>query len=255
LTGVRLLPLPGVFQPISDSRWLADKVAREAIGPGSSALDVCTGSGILAVTAALTGASVTAVDVSRRAVLSARLNAALNGVKVRALRGDLFQPVAQQRFDLIVSNPPYVPSRAPELPRRGRERAWDAGPRGRVFLDRICAQAGEHLNPGGVVLIVQNAIAGEQETVDALSGSGLATEVVFRDRGSLGPLLSARRQWLLAEGLLTDAHDEVLIVRAQAGSDYQCTPRIRCASATCSVEARSSGSFSPRAAAESGNTL
>lgn len=228
---------------------------REGIGTGSRVLDLCTGSGMLAITAALHGASTTAIDLSRRSLLSVRLNAMLNGVSVRALRGDLFGPVAAERFDVIVSNPPYVPCEDPTPPRRGLARAWDAGPRGRIFIDRICAQVGEHLNPGGVLLMVQNTMVGEQETIDALRSEGLEPDIAFRHRGALGPRLSERKQWLREQGLLADELDEVLIVRAQAPEDYQWTPRIKCASATCSVEARSSTPFSPRAAAESGNTL
>src|SRR3712207_1081887 len=131
------MTLPGVFKPISDSEFLADVLREQTLPPRASVLDLCTGSGILALTAALRGArSVTAIDVSRRAVLTARLNARLNGVRVRALRGDLFNPVAGQRFDAIVSNPPYVPAATDELPDRGPERAWDAGRDGRALLDR-----------------------------------------------------------------------------------------------------------------------
>jgi SAM-dependent methyltransferase len=88
--------------------------------PGARVLDVCTGSGVVALGAALGGAAeVTAVDVSRRAVLTVRLNAALNGVGVGALRGSLFAPVAGRRFDLISSNPPYLPTAGPDLPTSG----------------------------------------------------------------------------------------------------------------------------------------
>lgn len=217
---MRLLPLPGVFQPISDSRWLAECLRRESLGPGSAVLDLCTGSGYLALTAALHGASdVVAVDVSPRAVLAVRVNARLNGVRVRALRGDLFEPLNRERFDVIVSNPPYVPSQAPRLPGSGPARAWEAGPDGRAYLDRICAQAADHLNPGGVLLLVQNAVAGELDTVGTLRSHGLQTGVVARHRGPLGPRLSERAGWLRARGLLKAEHDEVLIVRAQAARD------------------------------------
>jgi release factor glutamine methyltransferase len=235
---------------------LAACAIREGLGRKTAVLDLCTGSGILAITAALHGASrVVAVDISRRAMASVRLNAWLNGVKVDALRGDLFAPVAGQRFDLIVSNPPYVPGQDPRLPRRGRSRAWEAGPRGRAFLDRICAEVPAYLNPGGVLLMVQNTITGERETIEALRSHGLEVTVALRHHGGLGPRLRERSQWLRAAGLLDGDHDEVLIIRARAGEDYQWTPRMRWASATCSVEARSSTPFSPRAAAESGNTL
>jgi release factor glutamine methyltransferase len=204
---------------------LADQLRRERLGPGVSVLDLGTGSGHLAIVAALAGASVVAVDVSRRAVLSARLNALLNGVHVTALRGDLFAPVAGRRFDVIVSNPPYLPHPDRELPRRGLARAVDSGPRGRAFLDRICAEAGDHLTPGGVLLLVHSSVCGERETIEAVSAQGLAAEVVFRHRGPLGPRLHARVDWLRAEGLLLPGdEEEVIVVRAQAQAQMRRRP-------------------------------
>ena len=214
---MRLIPLPGVFQPPSDSFMLADQLRRELLGPGGTVLDLCTGSGHLAVVAALAGAPAVAVDVSRRAVFSARLNAAVNGVRVTARRGDLFEPVAGRRFDVIVSNPPYLPHPDVELPRRGLRRAIDAGPRGRAFLDPSCGQVADHLTPGGVVLIVHSSVCGERETLDRLSAHGLSAEVVFRHRGPLGPRLRARADWLRAQGMLLPGdQEEVIIVRAEA---------------------------------------
>jgi len=212
---MRLLPLPGVFQPPSDSFMLADQLRRERLGPGVSVLDLCTGSGHLAVVAALAGASAVGIDVSRRAMLSVRLNALLNGVHVTPLRGDLFGPVAGRRFDVIVSNPPYLPHPNEKLPERGLARATDAGPRGRAFIDRICAQVGEHLTPGGVLLLVHSSVCGEQDTLDALSARGLEAEVAYRHRGPLGPILQARVDWLRAQGMLLPGDQEdVIVVRA-----------------------------------------
>lgn len=214
---MRLLPLPGVFQPPSDSYMLADQLRRERLGPGASVLDLCTGSGHLAVVAALAGARAFAVDVSRRAVLSVRLNALVNGVSVTALRGDLFEPVAGRRFDVIVSNPPYLPHPDEVLPQRGLARAIDAGPRGRAFLDRICAQVDRYLTPGGVLLLVHSTVCGERETLDALGSRGLEASVVFRHRGPLGPILASRVDWLRAQGMLLPGDQEdVIIVRAVA---------------------------------------
>lgn len=213
---MRLLPLPGVFQPPSDAWMLIRYMQEENLAAGADVLDVCTGSGALAIAAALQGASkVTAVDISRRAVAAVKLNARLNGVRVEGTRGDLFAPVAGHRFDLIVSNPPYLPGNVTELPRQGLARATEAGPTGRVFLDRIAAEAAAHLTERGSVLLVYSTVCGEPETLQALRDGGLSPSVVFRHRGPLGPQLGARVDWLRSQGLLLEGdEEEILVVRA-----------------------------------------
>src|SRR5437763_1824745 len=130
---------------------LAEVLRTATLPPRASVLDLCTGSGALAIAAARRGArEVTAVDVSRRAVLAARLNARLNGVHVRVVHGDLYAPLRRARFDVIVSNPPYVPAASDGLPRAGVERHRDAGLDGRILLDRTVAGAPEHLRRSGM---------------------------------------------------------------------------------------------------------
>jgi release factor glutamine methyltransferase len=212
---MRRFPVPGVFKPLSDSRMLADQITRDPLTVGARVLDLCTGSGVLAIAAARAGAAeVTAVDISRRAVMAARCNGLLNGVTVRVRRGDLFHPVQGERFDLVVSNPPYIPSERDELPHRGRRRALDAGRRGRVFLDQICLSARDFLTPGGALLLIHSSICSEEATIDAMRRGGLSAAVVFRQTGSLGPVVRARASTLRARGLLTaDDSEEMLIVR------------------------------------------
>ena len=213
-----MLNLPGVFRPISDSWLLAECLREQTLPPRASVLDVCTGSGVLAVSAALRGArSVTAIDVSRRAMLSVKLNARVNGVKVRTLRGDLFAPVHGERFDAIVSNPPYVPAEEDELPARGLRRAWDAGHDGRILLDRICDEAPGMLNPGGFVLLTHTNLIGTDETCRRLQDGGLEVDVIARRRGPLGPLMSARVQLLEERGMLPRGtrEEEVVVVRGR----------------------------------------
>lgn len=215
---VRIFTLPGVFQPRSDTWLLAEMLREQTLPPRASVLDLCTGSGALAVCAALRGArDVTAVDVSRRAVWTARLNARRNGVSVRALRGDLFEPVAGRRFDAIVSNPPYVPAWTDELPSRGARRAWDAGADGRALLDRVCARAPEHLRPGGFLLLVQSSVCDAERTLSQLREGGLDAEVVARRRGPLGPLLTARVAALEERGLLAPGRreEDVVVIRGR----------------------------------------
>ncbi len=188
----------------------------QRLAAGKRVLDLCTGSGILAIAAAAAdGAEVTAVDVSRRAVAAVRLNARLNGVRVEALRGDLFAPLAGRRFDLIISNPPYLPGGPGELPRRGLARAWEGGGSGRVFIERIAAEANRHLTEDGTLLLVYSSVCGEEETLGLLSAGGLSPAVVARRTGPLGPRLSQRAEWLRSQGLLhADGTEDILMVSA-----------------------------------------
>ena len=208
--------MPGVFRPISDSRLLADCLRRE-LSPGAHVADICTGSGVLAVTAALHGAgAVSATDCSRRAVWSARLNARLNGVVVGALRGDLLKPVGGRQFDLIVSNPPYVPAENDDLPSRGAARAWDAGRNGRALIDRLCDEAPAHLRPGGTLLLVHSSVCDERSTLERLQSRGLATQVMARRRGVFGPILAARAPALQERDLLPPGEvEEIVVIRAR----------------------------------------
>lgn len=210
---MRLATPPGVFRPRSDS-WLLARHLRRQLEPGSSVADLGTGSGVLAVTAAQNGAkAVTAVDVSRRAVLTARFNALLNGVSIDVVRGDLFEPLAGRRFDLIVSNPPYVPAADDALPTRGPMRAWEAGRDGRVLLDRICVEAPAHLCSGGRLLLIHSDVCDVSRTVALLAAQGLEVDVIARERGPLGPLLRARRDELARRGLVDgDGQSEELVV-------------------------------------------
>jgi release factor glutamine methyltransferase len=214
---MRLVPLPGVFQPPSDSWLVVEQIRKESFGEGWSALDLCTGSGVLAIAAARHGAARTvAVDVSLRSVAAVRLNALLNGVRVKSVRGDLFEPVRAEQFDLIVSNPPYLPTPPDGMSERGLTRAWDGGPDGRRVLDVICARVAAHLRPGGVVLIVHSAVCGEQQSLEALAAHGLRACVAHRQRGRFGPLMQARFAWMDQQGVLPESRlEDMLVVRGE----------------------------------------
>ena len=196
---------------------LARFVFEHGLAEGSDVLDVFTGSGALALAAARGGArSVTAIDLSRRSIMAVRFNAWRNGVKVRTLRGDVLTPVAGERFDLILANPPYFPG-AEQLPGHGAARAWEGGYDGRVLVDRLCANVARHLRPGGQVVIVHNTMTGERETRRRLESHGLRTDVVLRHRGPLGPVgrvAAALLRERKAGGTSADADEEEIVVIA-----------------------------------------
>ena len=224
MEGLRLIVLPGVLRPPSDAALLAEVMSRDAGRlAGGDVLDVCTGSGVLALTAARLGACAVAVDLSRRALLNTRLNARLNGLAVTVRRGDLFAPVRGRRFDLIVSNPPYIPA-APGSFTRGRARAWDAGPDGRDFLDRLCDEAPAHLRPGGRILLVHSSLSRPEETKRRLAEQGLDAAVVAEHEGELGEVARERLDYLRSLGVVDGSLRERMVVvegRAAPASPLQ----------------------------------
>ncbi|MYS50834.1 methyltransferase, partial [Streptomyces sp. SID6013] len=182
MRSVNFMVLPGVYAPQEDTALLAGALSDESLPPGAAVLDVGTGTGALALAAALRGGRVTAVDVSWRAVWAARLNAARAGVRIRVRHGNLFTPVRGQSFDLVLANPPYVPSPTGGRRPRGAARAWDAGHDGRMVLDRICLEVPGLLRPGGVLLLVQSALSDPARTEALLREAGLKAAVTRRRR-------------------------------------------------------------------------
>lgn len=210
--------LPGVYPPQEDTWLLADTLRHENIAATTRVLDLCTGTGALAVSAAAAGGRVTAVDVSARATTNARINARIGGNRVRVLRGDLVDPVRGRCFDIIVSNPPYVPADDDVLPSGGIERAWNAGKNGRALLDRICDRAPELLAPGGVLLLVQSALVGVEKTQSMLEEKGLAVAVAGRAEIGFGRVMTSRSALLETRGLIEAGQhtEEIVVIRATA---------------------------------------
>ena len=205
---VRILTLPGVFYPRSDS-WMLARAVRDRVRRNDSVLDPFTGSGVVAIAAAQAGARATAIDISRRAVASAWLNARLNGVELEVLRADSMAPLGERRFDFIVANPPYVPG--PDIEASGAARAWEGGPDGRRFIDGLCADAPQRLTDRGRILLIHSSYCGESKTLEALEAQGLEARVIERHRGDLGPLMAERAERLEALSDGSAEEEEILI--------------------------------------------
>jgi ribosomal protein L3 glutamine methyltransferase len=148
-------------------------------------LDLCTGSGCLAVLAALRfpNAIIDAVDISADALAVAARNVAAHGLeeRIRLHEGDLFRPVGDARYDLIVSNPPYVDAAGmATLPPECRHEpplALDGGPDGIAVVRRIIDNAGYHLTAGaGLLCEVGRDRLLLEEAYPATSFSWLDTE-------------------------------------------------------------------------------
>jgi release factor glutamine methyltransferase len=192
----------GVYAPQEDSYLLCSEIASLGVLPGARVLDLCTGSGIAAIEAARAGArEVFAYDISEQAVECASANARANDTDVNVCLGTLTDAHRHGPFDVVVSNPPYVPS--PNEPAgMGLHRAWDAGDRGRTVLDLLCASLSDLLAPGGIAVFVQSEFADVDESVRQLRRNGLDADVVRRETIDFGPVMHERAEWLEATNQL-----------------------------------------------------
>ena len=150
---------PEVLIPRHDTETLVmEALARHP--EARNVLDIGTGSGCVAVALAklLPDAKITATDISESALIVARRNAVSNGVNVEFLHGSLFKPLAGRCYDLIVSNPPYIPSADiagldPEVRDFDPTGALDGGTDGLKIYRTLIPEAAAHLNPAGWLLV------------------------------------------------------------------------------------------------------
>jgi release factor glutamine methyltransferase len=149
-----------------------------AVRPGERMLEIGAGLGLAAVLAARGGARVVATDVVPAAVETIRANAALNGVTIDARLGDCYAPVTGERFDLVCSNPPQMPT----PPGRERQDATAAADNGGIdgweMLDRLIAGATAHLAPGGRFVTTIFAFLGRKAAFAKLEAAGLSPRVI-----------------------------------------------------------------------------
>jgi release factor glutamine methyltransferase len=180
IDGLPLLVLPEVLNPVvfRSGAWLARTLATSPLAapprPGARALDMGTGSGAAALLAARRGWRVTAVDLNPEAVKCARINALWNGLdgSLDVRQGDLFAPVAGERFDLIVFNPPFF---------RGEPRGlFDLAWRGTDVLERFAAGLPAALAPGGRALVLLSTDGDAAGMLRTLLANGLSVAVAAR---------------------------------------------------------------------------
>ena len=168
----------GVQAPKAGSRFFCRHLSVRA---GERVLELGAGLGLAAVLAAKAGAAVVATDVVPDAVAAVRVNAALNGVTIDARLGDCYMPVAGERFDVVCSNAPQMPT-PPGADREDAQAAADnGGPDGWALLDRIIAGAPDHLAPRGRLVFTIFDFLGVKTAFAKLEAAGLAPSVLARE--------------------------------------------------------------------------
>jgi HemK-related putative methylase len=172
VAGLQLVVLPDVFNPrlLRSGAFLVSQLHRPGLlRPGSRVLDLGSGSGACGLAAARLGCHVIAVDINPSAVRCTRINALLNNLEIDVRQGDLFAPVAEERFDVVLFNPPYYRGVA----RDSLDHAW----RSTDVPERFAAQLASHLTCGGRALLVLSSDADPNVFLSCLTDNTLRHHV------------------------------------------------------------------------------
>lgn len=194
--GIPFLVNDKVLIPRQDTEILVEE-ARKAAKEGAEVLDVCTGSGciIVSLLKLVPGIKGTACDISGEALEVARENARKQEVAVDFRQGDLFDPV-EGKFDVIVSNPPYIPTvEIEELMEEVRlfepREALDGSEDGLAFYRRLAAESPKYLKDGGWLMVEIGCSQGGQVS-ELLADAGFCEVTVRKDLAGLDRVVKGR---------------------------------------------------------------
>lgn len=180
-----------VYEPAEDSFLLADAALKEA-EPGMRILEIGAGSGFVSAVlrANVKGIRVLATEINPHAARCAKAN------EVEVIRTDLFRGLKpgnpKASFDLILFNPPYLPTSEEEKVPGWLNYAFDGGTSGRETIDRFFDAVGNYLKPGGKVLILISSITGLESVKEKMEKLGFEVEVIRRKKISFEELMVVR---------------------------------------------------------------
>ena len=200
-----------VLIPRSDTEILVEEVIKLAKSINAKKiLDLCTGSGAIAVSLAkyIEGSQITATDISRKALSIAKLNATNNNVedKITFVSSDLFQNISEEKYDIIVSNPPYIKRKVIKTLDKEVKRepiiALDGGNDGLDFYKKIIGNAYQYLKYKGY-LCLEIGYDQKEEVIDLIS-----KEEKYINTYSKKDLFDNDRIVITKLGMLTNLMDE-----------------------------------------------
>jgi release factor glutamine methyltransferase len=163
-----------VYEPAADTELLVKAIR---LREGDKVLEIGTGTGLVAIHCAKLGGRVIATDVCEEALALARDNVAANRVEVDLRDGDMFEPV-EGVFDVVIFNPPYLPTAPEDLTDSPLDRALDGGPDGTEVTLRFLEGLPGHLAEGGRAYLVVSSLQDMPKLERALLERGLASRVM-----------------------------------------------------------------------------
>ena len=186
-----------VYIPSDDTFLLAENLE---IKKGQSVLEIGTGSGLVSMYASLLTDDVTATDINFNALELAEKNFRLNNINTIKLEfGDLFEPVKDKKFDVILFNTPYLPTDSGDIINDDLNYAFDGGLDGRKVIDRFINQVSNHLNDKGIVQIIQSSLSDNDLTLDMFDRNGFVAEIAESEKFFFEEivLINAYKIWMI----------------------------------------------------------
>lgn len=169
-----------VYIPSDDTFLLAENLE---IKEGQSVLEIGTGSGLVSMYASLLTDNITATDINFNALELAEKNFKLNNINTIKLEfGDLFEPIKNEKFDVILFNTPYLPTDSEDIINDDLNYAFDGGLDGRNVIERFLNEAPNHLNDKGIIQMIQSSLSDTEKTLDMLDNLGFIAEVAKSER-------------------------------------------------------------------------
>ena len=169
-----------VYIPSDDTFLLAENLE---IKEEQSVLEIGTGSGLVSMYASLLTDDITATDINFNALELAEKNFKLNNINSIKLEfGDMFEPVKDKKFDVILFNTPYLPTDSDDIIDDDLNYAFDGGLNGRKVIDRFINEVSNHLNDKGIVQIIQSSLSDNDRTLDMFDRNGFVAEIAESEK-------------------------------------------------------------------------
>ena len=178
--GIVIYTHPEVYEPAEDTFLLAENLD---IQRKDEVLEIGTGTGLITIYAAQRTRKVVATDINEHAIKCALKNTITNRTyNIELRKGNLFEPVEGEKFDLILFNTPYLPTSEDEKLNEELNAAFDGGIEGRDTIDAFIEQVKDYLNEGGRVQLVQSSLSDNEKTLTKLEELGFEAEITASEK-------------------------------------------------------------------------
>lgn len=155
INNIKICEHPDVYNPCDDTYLLMGSIQ---INSNEEVLEIGTGTGIIGIRCAMLGGKVTATDINPHAIKCAKENASLNNVMMKIIKSDLFKNI-RGTFDVIMFNPPYLPTAKEDRCGGWIDKALDGGKKGDKIIMRFLKSFKKHLKPGGRAYLLLSSLS------------------------------------------------------------------------------------------------